>query len=269
MTPQVSRRSLLVGLGASAALSLGSPALAQQARATPESLPPSYPRPPSTRPRIVPAPAGSRSGEVHVHPDDFALYWTLPDGTAIRYGCGIGRAGLYEPGEFYVGAKKEWPSWTPTPAMIRRDPDQYARWADGMPGGPENPLGARAIYLFTPERGDSFLRLHGTNAPETIGTAVSNGCARLVNRDIIDLYDRVPLNTRVVLHPQGADVRSPGSADVAAGGPFQATPASTQEVTHSVPHEQAPGLASSASEPSLDASSVTRELTNLEASGLW
>ncbi len=155
----------------------------------------------SPQPVLVAIPPGFAPGEIHVDPDAFALYWTLQDDTAIRYTCGIGRPGLYEPGEFYVGAKKEWPSWTPTPDMIARQPERYAQYADGMPGGPDNPLGARALYLFTPERGDTFLRIHGTNAPETIGTAVSNGCARLVNEQIIDLYERVPLNARVVLYP--------------------------------------------------------------------
>ena len=141
-------------------------------------------------------------GEIHVAPDEYALYLTLPGGRAIRYAVGIGRDGLYEAGIFSVGAKKEWPSWTPTPNMIEREPEKYAQHAGGMPGGPENPLGARALYLFTPERGDTFLRIHGTNKPETIGRAVSNGCARLVNDQMIDLYDMVPLDTRVVLHRQ-------------------------------------------------------------------
>ncbi|WP_106159096.1 L,D-transpeptidase [Hasllibacter halocynthiae] len=153
-------------------------------------------------PRMVRTRAGFEANEIHVDPGQFALYWTLPNAQAIRYSVGIGRPGLYEAGEFYVGAKREWPSWTPTPDMIERDPASYAQYADGMPGGPENPLGARAIYLFTPSRGDTFLRIHGTNAPRTIGTAVSNGCARLVNPHAVDLYDRVPLNSRVVLYPQ-------------------------------------------------------------------
>ena len=156
---------------------------------------------PELMPQIVPIQAGLPPGEIHVDPNRFALYWTLSNQMAVRYACGIGRPGLYEPGVFYVGAKKEWPSWTPTPDMIEREPEHYAQYADGMPGGPDNPLGARALYLFTPERGDTFLRIHGTNAPETIGTAVSNGCARLVNDQIMDLYERVPLEARVVLHP--------------------------------------------------------------------
>lgn len=140
--------------------------------------------------------------QIHVIPDEFALYWTLPDDTAIRYAVGIGRPGLYEPGSFYVGARKEWPSWTPTPDMIAREPEKYAQHADGMEGGPDNPLGARALYLFTPERGDTFLRIHGTSEPATIGRAVSNGCARLINDQIVDLYERVPLDTQVVLYPK-------------------------------------------------------------------
>lgn len=138
--------------------------------------------------------------EIHVDPGQFGLYWTLPKNMAIRYTCGIGRTGLYEAGEFYVGAKKSWPAWTPTPDMIERDPASYARFADGMPGGINNPLGSRALYLFQPGRGDTFLRIHGTNDPTTIGKRVSNGCARLVNDQIIDLYNRVPMDTRVVLY---------------------------------------------------------------------
>lgn len=153
-------------------------------------------------PQLVAIPSGFLPGEIHVDPDAFALYWTLPGDQAVRYSVGIGRPGLYEPGIFFVGAKKEWPSWTPTPDMVARDPERYGPYAEnGMPGGPDNPLGARALYLFTEERGDTFLRIHGTNAPETIGTAVSNGCARLVNEQIIDLYERIPLGTTVVLYP--------------------------------------------------------------------
>ena len=152
-------------------------------------------------PRLVRMGPGFAPGEIHVNPIEFALYWTLPGGDAMRYIVGVGRPGLYESGEFYVGAKKEWPSWTPTPGMIDREPEKYAKYKDGMPGGIDNPLGARALYLFTPERGDTFLRIHGTNDPDTLGRRVSNGCARLVNSQIIELYDQVPMDTRVVLYP--------------------------------------------------------------------
>ncbi|GIT90050.1 L,D-transpeptidase [Jannaschia pagri] len=183
------RRDVIMGGVAVSALGLSAvePAAAQT---MPLSMQPVEVR---IRPEIAP-------NEVHVIPDSFMLYWTLPGARAIRYMVGVGRPGLYEAGEFYVGAKKEWPSWTPTPDMIRRDPAAYKQYEDGMPGGPNNPLGARALYLFEPGRGDTFLRIHGTNAPRTIGTAVSNGCARLVNDQAVDLYNRVPMRSRVVLH---------------------------------------------------------------------
>ena len=185
------RAFLTTGLASgTAALLMADAARAQSARG------PAYdPVVVRTAPEVAP-------NELHVLPDAFMLYWTMPGGVAMRYRCGVGRPGLYESGEFFVGAKKEWPSWTPTPDMIAREPEKYARWADGQPGGPDNPLGARALYLFEPGRGDTFLRIHGTNAPGTIGSAVSNGCARLINDEIIDLYERVPLQARVVLHPK-------------------------------------------------------------------
>lgn len=140
-------------------------------------------------------------GEIHLDPNSFRLYLIGEDNKAIRYSVGVGRPGLYEDGVFTVGAKKEWPSWTPTPDMIKRDPGAYKQYEDGMPGGPNNPLGARALYLFDGTR-DTFLRIHGTGQPWTIGTPVSNGCARLVNEHVKDLYNRVPLGTRVVLYQQ-------------------------------------------------------------------
>ena len=163
-----------------------------QEEATPSSVIP---------PREVPIAAGIPAGQIHVMPDDFALYWTLPGARALRYAVGVGRDDLYEAGTFLIQAKKEWPSWTPTPGMLEREPEVYGKWADGMPGGIDNPLGARALYLFK-DGYDTFLRIHGTNAPSTIGTAVSNGCARLVNEQIIELYEMVPLETKVFLYPK-------------------------------------------------------------------
>ncbi|WP_099824198.1 L,D-transpeptidase [Oceaniglobus indicus] len=161
---------------------------------------PTYDVPEKFKPRYVTLRVDLAPNEIHVLPDEFALYWTLPDRQAIRYTVGIGRPGLYEPGEFYVGAKKEFPSWTPTPDMIKRDPGSYAKYKDGLAGGLTNPLGARALYLFKPGIGDTFLRIHGTHLPNTIGRAVSNGCARLVNDQAADLYARVPMNSRVKLY---------------------------------------------------------------------
>ncbi len=141
-------------------------------------------------------------GEIHVVPDEFYLYHMYLNGTAIRYGVGVGRKGLYEPGVFTVARKAEWPWWRPTPAMIKRDPGSYAKYRNGMKGGPNNPLGARALYLYDDAGRDTYLRIHGTNAPSTIGSAASNGCARLTNEHVTHLYERVPVGTRVTLHPK-------------------------------------------------------------------
>ena len=157
--------------------------------------------PPEFLPKVVDLPGGFAPGEIHVDPSQFALFWTLPEGRALRYIVGIGRKGLYEAGEFYVAAKREWPRWTPTPSMIKRNPKNYKKFAKGVPGGLKNPLGARALYLYQPGRGDTYLRIHGTPNPDTIGQRVSNGCARLSNDQIIDFYEKVPLQTRVVLNP--------------------------------------------------------------------
>ncbi len=153
---------------------------------------------------LVDVPPSLKSGVIHVFPNEFRLFLTLPDAQALRYTVGVGKPGLYHAGQFTVGMKREWPSWKPTPAMIKRNPDAYARYADGMPGGEDNPLGARALYLFDDSGNDTYLRIHGTNKPRTIGSAVSNGCARLTNDHITDLYDRVPVGTPVILYKQRA-----------------------------------------------------------------
>jgi len=111
---------------------------------------------------------------------------------------GVGKAGLAFKGEAVIKWKAKWPSWTPTANMIRREPGKYARFAGGVPGGPKNPLGARALYLFKGNV-DTYYRFHGTTQPWSIGNSVSNGCIRLVNEHAIDLYDRVPMGTKVVV----------------------------------------------------------------------
>ena len=130
------------------------------------------------------------------------LYHVHEGGTATRYAIAVGRENLSFRGTGVVGRKQEWPSWQPTRNMIRTQPDMYAEFAAGLPGGLDNPLGARALYLFDEGVGDTFLRIHGTPEPWTIGSAVSNGCVRLVNEHVIDLYGRVAIGTRAVLYPK-------------------------------------------------------------------
>ncbi|MFK0205211.1 L,D-transpeptidase [Agrobacterium sp. NPDC090283] len=137
------------------------------------------------------------AGTVVVDTPARRLYYVMGDGRAMRYGVGVGRQGLALKGDAYIGRKSEWPSWTPTANMMRRDP-RNLKFAGGMAGGPNNPLGARALYLY---RGgnDTMFRLHGTNQPQSIGHAMSSGCIRMLNHDIIDLYSRVPVGSKVVV----------------------------------------------------------------------
>lgn len=121
----------------------------------------------------------------------------MKDGEAMRYGVGVGREGFAWAGRARIRRKAEWPKWTPPAEMIKRRPD-LAKYRNGMPGGPDNPLGARALYLYQGSR-DTLYRIHGTNEPWTIGQAMSSGCIRLLNDDVKDLYNRVGLGTRVVV----------------------------------------------------------------------
>ena len=149
-----------------------------------EMLPAQY------RPQPVYFRTNEAPGTIVVHTDERFLYLVQGNGQAIRYGIGVGRDGFQWQGLLKVSRKQEWPDWRPPPEMIQRQP-YLPRF---MAGGPGNPLGARALYL-----GDTVYRIHGTNQPRTIGHAVSSGCFRLVNRDVIDLYARVPVGTKVVV----------------------------------------------------------------------
>jgi lipoprotein-anchoring transpeptidase ErfK/SrfK len=125
------------------------------------------------------------------------LYLVLEGGRGMRYGIGVGRQGFSWAGTATIRRKAKWPTWTPPAAMVARD-EFAAKWADGMPGGPANPLGARALYLYKGNR-DTLYRIHGTTAPSSIGKAVSSGCIRMLNADVADLYERVPVGTKVVV----------------------------------------------------------------------
>lgn len=129
------------------------------------------------------------------------LYLVLANQKAIRYGCAVGRDGFRWAGLADVGRKVMWPRWTPPKSMIERDPSK-AKWANGMPGGPANPLGARALYLFQ-NGNDTLYRIHGTNEPMSIGTFASSGCIRMVNQDVVDLYRRSPIGSRVIVMAEG------------------------------------------------------------------
>ncbi|UXU76259.1 MULTISPECIES: L,D-transpeptidase [unclassified Paracoccus (in: a-proteobacteria)] len=139
-------------------------------------------------------------GSIVVVSKDFFLYHVIAPGRAVRYGVAVGRDELVWKGRATVGRKTEWPSWTPTPAMIKRKPEQYGKWADGMPGGPNNPLGARALYLYDARGNDTAIRIHGTTEPNSIGRAVSNGCIRMRNEAVMDLYEQVPIGTPVYVY---------------------------------------------------------------------
>ncbi len=133
---------------------------------------------------------GHAAGTVVIDTPNRFLYLVQGNGKALRYGIGVGRPGFTWAGVKTVSAKKEWPAWTPPPEMIKRRPDLPRH----MEGGPDNPLGARAMYL-----GSSLYRIHGSNEPWTIGTAVSSGCIRMRNEDVIDLYGRVNVGARVIV----------------------------------------------------------------------
>lgn len=148
--------------------------------------------------QIVDFKTDEHPGTIVIDTDNRFLYLVQEQGTAIRYGIGVGIDGLEFTGSAVIGFKRQWPRWTPTADMIRRNPNLYAKWQGGMEGGPTNPLGARALYLFKDGK-DTLFRIHGTAEPHTIGTAVSSGCIRMFNHDGIDLYRRVPTEARVVV----------------------------------------------------------------------
>src|ERR1700709_2742616 len=144
------------------------------------------------KPQIVNSPTREAAGTIIIDTPNTYLYYVLGGGQAIRYGIGVGRDGFTWSGVQTITKKAEWPDWTPPPEMIARQPYLPRH----MAGGPGNPLGARAMYL-----GGTVYRIHGTNAPETIGTHVSSGCIRLTNQDVSDLSSRVNVGTKVIVMP--------------------------------------------------------------------
>lgn len=152
---------------------------------------------PRFRRRRVEYSGREKAGTIVVDTSDRYLYFVEGGGMATRYGIGVGRESTVWSGQAYVGRKAEWPRWTPTANMIAND-SRLLQYAGGVEGGEHNPLGARAMYLYRNGR-DTMYRLHGTNAPWSIGQASSSGCIRLLNEDVIHLYDRVNVGTRVIV----------------------------------------------------------------------
>lgn len=136
-------------------------------------------------------------GTIIIDPGHHFLYHIEGGGKATRYGVGVGKQGFAWNGTAAIRRKAEWPTWTPPEEMMHRD-KEAAKYAGGMPGGLNNPLGARAMYLYEGNR-DTLYRIHGTTEPWSIGQSMSSGCIRLLNQDIIDLYNRVPVGTKVIV----------------------------------------------------------------------
>ena len=151
----------------------------------------------SLRRQIVPDPTGEAPGTIVVRLAEKRLYYVLPDGEAIRYGVGIGKDGFLWSGRAVIQYKKMWPTWTPPREMIARKPE-VGKWAGGQPGGLDNPLGARALYIFQ-DGADTGYRVHGSPEWWSIGQAMSSGCVRMINQDVMDLYNRVNGKTPIVV----------------------------------------------------------------------
>lgn len=154
-------------------------------------------------PQRIVANDGLVPGDIHVDAVARYLYHIEEGGTAMRYGVAIGRGDLYEPGTYTIKRKAEWPHWTPTRNMIEREPEVYAQYENGMEPGPRNALGSRALYLYLGER-DTYLRIHGTPFPTSIGSRASSGCVRMVMAHINGLYPRVQIGATAYLYsPEG------------------------------------------------------------------
>lgn len=174
------------------------------ARVTPKNYDPFTSNPWGFHPRFLPTLVEANDnltpGDIHVDAIARYLYHIQSDGTAMRYGVAIARGNLYEPGTYNIRRKVKWPTWRPTDAMIARDPGSYERFKDGVDGGPSNPLGSRALYLYVGRR-DTYLRIHGTPSPRSIGGRASSGCVRMVMAHMIGLYDQVATGSTAVLYP--------------------------------------------------------------------
>lgn len=175
---------------------------AWDAQVTPAGYDPATTNPWGLAPRFLPqrvmANSGLKPGDIHVDAVARYLYHIEEGGTAMRYGVAIAKGNLYEPGTYTIKRKVKWPHWTPTQNMINRNPE-YQQWANGQEPGPENALGSRALYLYVGNR-DTYLRIHGTPYPRSIGGRASSGCVRMVMPHINGLYDNVAKGSTAYLY---------------------------------------------------------------------
>jgi lipoprotein-anchoring transpeptidase ErfK/SrfK len=189
------RRKFLALGGASAALSLALPAVAEEPfpvyRSDQHAVDFRFRR------RDVAYKSDYPPGTIVVDPDKRLLYLVKDARNATRFGVGVGKQGFEWSGSATIARKAKWPMWTPTPDQLKRYP-HWKKWSGGFPGGPGNPLGARALYLYQNGQ-DTLYRIHGTVEPASIGRRVSSGCVRMINADVIELYERVPIGTRVIV----------------------------------------------------------------------
>jgi lipoprotein-anchoring transpeptidase ErfK/SrfK len=196
--PIVFRRAMIAGIAAGCAfVGLGGCTGMLEQSPTVQGADPAFAR------KVVSYPSPEPPGTIIVDPGSHFLYLVQQGGQAIRYGVGVGGEGFGWSGMATVHTKQEWPDWYPPPEMLARKPELREHMTQlqsgiGMRGGPENPIGARALYLWQGNK-DTLYRIHGTNEPATIGHNVSAGCIRLTNEDIVDLYDRTPIGTKVVV----------------------------------------------------------------------
>jgi lipoprotein-anchoring transpeptidase ErfK/SrfK len=160
---------------------------------------------------LLPYMGDEAPGTVEIDPHAKFLYWVMADGMAMRYPIAVGRQGLGLRDDAVIQRAESWPGWIPTANMLSRDPELYGPFREGVPGGLASPLGARALYLYRGGR-DSMFRIHGTNDLASIGNSGSAGCIRLFNHDIIDLYERIPMGTPVVIRSYEDSVRIEGEA---------------------------------------------------------
>jgi lipoprotein-anchoring transpeptidase ErfK/SrfK len=164
----------------------------------PENVPQTRIAPRQFRRQIVDYKTSQKPGTIVIDARKHFLYFVLDDGQAIRYGIGVGREGFGWQGTVNVGRKAEWPAWVPPPEMVARERARGRILPARMEGGIRNPLGARALYLYKGDQ-DTLYRIHGTSEPWTIGLNVSSGCIRMLNKDVVDLYNRTRVGTRVVV----------------------------------------------------------------------